>query len=183
MTHEFPVPLSETYIDKKTGKKIALYETERREPYLKNVHHPPVLKKLILDCLRDLPDKRPTAMNLIEVIHTIEPELEKKQLMFEVHTPICILLSILSLTICVEENMSIFDFCKGGDYALNYSLKVARLKFNQKIVIHVDKIPLTQKKRLSFRLEDFLVLCMYHYCSSENLAIENFLSVVVLNKN
>ena len=101
MTHEFPIPLSETYIDDETGNKIALYETERREPYLKKVHHPPMLKKLILDCLSDLPKKRPSAMSLIEDIQTIEPELEKKQLMFEVLTPICMLLSILSLTVSV----------------------------------------------------------------------------------
>lgn len=120
MTHEFPTPLSETYIDDETGKKIALYETERREPYLKKVHHPPMLKKLILDCLSDLPKKRPSAMNLIKVIQTIEPELEKKQLMFEVLTPsyMHVVVNIVFECTCSyvikQQSSCVFEFCKGS---------------------------------------------------------------------
>ena len=66
MSQEFPSPEPQRRLDKIAGRFVALSETERREKYLANIHKPPELKKLILQSLDDMHEKRPSVNSLLE---------------------------------------------------------------------------------------------------------------------
>jgi len=76
MTHIWPVPKDETYIDEDTGKRCALSEIERRDHYLANIQEPIQLKELILRCLKDLPKHRPSVNNICKVLKEVQPDLK-----------------------------------------------------------------------------------------------------------
>ena len=76
MTHIWPVPKDETYIDEDTGKKWALSEIERRDSYLANIEVPVQLKELILKCLEDLPKNRPSVNYVCKVLKEVQPDLK-----------------------------------------------------------------------------------------------------------
>ena len=80
MTHIWPVPTDEVCVDKITGKKIARDETERREDYLKLIQEPEQLKELILQCLNNLPEKRPSISDISEVFRTLKPDLKVEKM-------------------------------------------------------------------------------------------------------
>ena len=80
ISHEWPEPKGETFIDEETGRKIALLETERRERYIIKFQGPPELKALVVKCLRDVPKKRPEIDEVYKVIKEIAPELQEEAL-------------------------------------------------------------------------------------------------------
>ena len=76
MTHIWPVPKDETYLDEVTGKKLVLTEVERREHYLTNIQVSIQLKELILLCLQDLPKRRPSVNNVCKTLSELQPDLK-----------------------------------------------------------------------------------------------------------
>ena len=76
MTHIWPVPKDETYLDEVTGKKLVLTEVERREHYLTNIQVSIQLKELILLCLQDLSKRRPSVNNVCKTLSELQPDLK-----------------------------------------------------------------------------------------------------------
>ena len=76
MSHIWPVPKDETYLDEVTGKKLVLTEVERREHYLANIQVSVQLKELILLCLQDLPKRRPSVNDICKAIREMQPDLK-----------------------------------------------------------------------------------------------------------
>ena len=76
MSHIWPVPKDETYLDEVTGKKLVLTEVERREHYLTNIQVSIQLKELILLCLQDLPKRRPSVNDICKAIREMQPDLK-----------------------------------------------------------------------------------------------------------
>ena len=102
MTHIWPVPKDEVSVDKLTGKKIARGEIERREDYLELVQEPEKLKEVILQCLNDLPDQRPSVGDVSKVFRELKPDLKVEKvysILFE-YEP----LLTLKVFICVYKN-------------------------------------------------------------------------------
>ena len=75
MTHKWPVPKDETHVDKKSGKKLALSEIERREDYL-GLIQPKQLTDCIKQCLEDLPEKRPLISEISLVYRGLNSDLK-----------------------------------------------------------------------------------------------------------
>ena len=80
ITHIWPIPKDEVYIDKITGKKTVREETERREDYLELIQEPVQLKQLILQCLNDLPEQRPSISDISKVFKELKPDLKLEKM-------------------------------------------------------------------------------------------------------
>ena len=96
MTHVWPIPKDEVSIDVLTGKKIARGEIERREDYLKLIQEPIQLKELILQCLNDLPEQRPSICDISKVFRELKPDLKVEKMcsiLFE-YEPLKVLLYV-----------------------------------------------------------------------------------------
>ena len=66
MTQELPTPEATVRLDKSVGKYVVFSQIECREKYLAKIYEPPELKRLILQSIEDLPEKRPSIIKLIE---------------------------------------------------------------------------------------------------------------------
>ena len=75
-THEWPVPLPETYFSRKINKKVVLSEVERREAYINQIQGLQDLKILIENCLHDDSEIRPSINKMID-------DLEKLRLIYQ----------------------------------------------------------------------------------------------------
>ena len=75
MTHKWPVPKDEIHIDKRTGRKSALSEIERREHYL-GLIQPQQITDCIKQCLHELPDNRPTVSDICKVLQDLQPKFQ-----------------------------------------------------------------------------------------------------------
>jgi len=72
-THQWPNPASWSQIDPKTRKPIHLTEVQRRQQYIDAMAGGNAeLKPLVISCLADDPDSRPTATNISEKIKTLK---------------------------------------------------------------------------------------------------------------
>ena len=72
-THEWPNPTSWSQIDPKTRKRINLTEVERRQQYIDMMSGGNAeLKPLVISCLADDPDSRPTAADISEKIKLLK---------------------------------------------------------------------------------------------------------------
>ena len=76
MTHTWPVPKNEVYVDERTGAKLVLSEIERRDMYLANIEVSGQLKELILLCLQDLPKRRPSVNYICKTFSELQPDLK-----------------------------------------------------------------------------------------------------------
>ena len=97
ITHIWPVPTDEVYFDKTAGKKIARGEIERREGYLKLIQDPLQLKELILRCLNDVPEERPSISDISKEFRELKPDLKVEKMysiLFEFEP-------LLSLKVCI----------------------------------------------------------------------------------
>ena len=94
MTHKWPIPKDEVYIDKITGKKTVREEVERREDYLELIQEPVQLKRLILKCLNDLPEQRPSISDISKDFRELKPDLKSRKMYF-------ILFEYESLKVCM----------------------------------------------------------------------------------
>ena len=71
MSQEFPYPDSVMCLDKSVGRYVSRSQIECREKYLGKIHKPPGLKKLILESIDDVPDKRPSIIELLNYFEII----------------------------------------------------------------------------------------------------------------
>lgn len=76
MTHIWPVPKDEVSVDEVTGNKVARGEIERREDYLESIQKPAKLRELILRCLSNLPDQRPSIGDVSKIFRELKPDLK-----------------------------------------------------------------------------------------------------------
>ena len=118
MTHIWPVPKDEVYINEVTGKKTVREEVERREDYLELIQRPEQLKELIKKCLNDLPEQRPSISDISQVFRELKPDLKSGKMysiLFEyeplllqkvisiklyTHTHTIISMDIIIMTLC-----------------------------------------------------------------------------------
>ena len=70
MAQEFPNPESTMRLDKNIGKYVTFTQAECREKYLAKIHKPPELRKLILQSIDDIPDRRPNINELLKYFET-----------------------------------------------------------------------------------------------------------------
>ena len=80
ITHKWPIPKDEVYINEVTEKKTVREETERREDYLELIQEPVQLKQLILQCLNDLPEQRPSISDISKVFKELKPDLKVEKM-------------------------------------------------------------------------------------------------------
>ena len=77
-SRQWPTPKSWSQIDPKTRKRITLSEVERRQQYIDMMTESDAdLKPLLMSCLEDDPELRPTAADMSEKIKMIKEECSK----------------------------------------------------------------------------------------------------------
>ena len=69
---EYPIPADLIKVDEASGEKVIQSEVERREDYLKKMNDESLLKKLIIRCLKDNPNERPTVEVVTQELKSIK---------------------------------------------------------------------------------------------------------------
>ena len=102
MAQEFPYPESAMRVDNNIGRYVTVTQAECREKYLVKIHKPPLLRKLILQSIEDMPDKRPSINELLKYFETFLKQqtaqgicLDKDQTVskLQVHTYVCLFIA------------------------------------------------------------------------------------------
>ena len=76
----FPMPIASTYVDPNTKALVARSEVERRREYIDTMSarfpsELSPLKQLVIDCLNNDPDKRPTAEQLVCQLEQLQTQI------------------------------------------------------------------------------------------------------------
>ena len=105
MCQELPKPEDQMHWDNNIGRYVLPTQVECREKYLAKIYRPPELKKLILQCINDRPENRPSIIDLLKYFEIFVKQQTARGICLHKDQTI----SILQVTCCNAVSFLVFD--------------------------------------------------------------------------